>query len=125
MVEIFTQKNKKPNQGWLEFVKTVAARKKIAASIRRERENFVFTKKTGNSVELRLSVKDRIGLLKDISQVVADQKINMKSVTSDTKNRLYPLITVQISARTKPALEKLMVQLKKVNGVEEVGYKLL
>ena len=71
------------------------------------------------------SVKDRIGLLKDISQVVAYQKINMKSVTSDTKNRLYPLITVQISARTKPALEKLMVQLKKVNGVEEVGYKLL
>ncbi|MFY9462421.1 MAG: RelA/SpoT family protein [Candidatus Sungiibacteriota bacterium] len=125
VVEILTQKNKKPNQDWLEFVKTAGARKKIAASIRHERENFAFAKKTGSSVELRLSVKDRIGLLKDISQVMADQKINMKSVTSDTKNRLYPLITVQISARSKPALEKLIVKLKSVKGVEEVGYRLL
>ena len=125
VVEILTQKNKKPNQDWLEFVKTAGARKKIASSLKRDRENFAFAKKSGSSVELRLSVKDRIGLLKDVSQVMADQKINMKSVTSDTKNRLYPLITIQISARSKPALEKLIVKLKSVNGVEEVGYKIL
>lgn len=125
VVEILTQKNKRPNSDWLEFVKTAGARKKITASIRRERENFAFTKKTGTPVELRLSVKDRIGLLKDVSQIIADQKINMKSVVSDTKNRMYPLIIIQISVKSKPALEKLMVRLKEVKGVEEVSYKLL
>ncbi|MDO8561024.1 MAG: RelA/SpoT family protein [bacterium] len=124
VVEILTQKNKRPNQDWLEFVKTSGARKKITTSIRKGREHFAFAKKTGSSVELRLNIKDRIGLLKDVSQVISDQKINMKSVTSETKNRLYPLIVIQISVKTKPSLEKLIFRLKKVNGVEEINYKL-
>lgn len=125
VVEILTQKNKKPSRDWLEFVKTAAARKKISGAIRKEREARVFSAKTGGAVELRLSIKDRIGLLKDVSQVIADNKINMRSIASESKNRLYPLIIIQISVRSKPALEKLLVRMKEVKGVEEVSYKLL
>ena len=75
-------------------------------------------------VELRLSVKDRIGLLKDVSGAVADFKINMKSVTSETKNRAYPLIIINAPIKNKNQLEKLMVKLKTIKGVEEASYKL-
>ena len=125
VVEIITQKNKKPSRDWIEFVKTAGARKKIQAHVRQSREVVAFSQKGGQQVELRLSVKDRIGLLKDISGIVADFKINMKSVTSETKNRAYPLIIINAPIKSKVLLEKLMVKLKTVNGVEEVSYKLL
>jgi len=73
-------------------------------------------------VELRLAIKDRIGLLKDVSEIVADFKINMKSITSETKNRLYPLIVIHAPFKNKEQLEKMMVKMKNITGVEEVSY---
>lgn len=125
VIEILTQKNKKPSRDWLDFTKTAAARKKIAGVINKDREARAFMKPAGGNIELKLSVKDRIGLLKDISEVVARERINMKSVISDSRNRLYPLITIHIAVRSKPALEKLIVKLKSVNGVEEISYRVL
>jgi hypothetical protein len=49
----------------------------------------------------------------------------MKSVATETKNRLYPVVIIQAPLKTKDSLEKLMVKLKEIKGVEEVGYKLL
>lgn len=125
VVEVIVQKNKKPSSDWLEFVKTAGARKKIQAHIRQSREVAAFSQKGGQGVELRLSVRDRIGLLKDVSGAVADFKINMKSIISETKNRAYPLIIIQAPLKNRNALEKLMVKLKSIKGVEEVSYKLV
>lgn len=125
VVEIIVQKNKKPSSDWLEFVKTAGARKKIQSFVRQSREVVAFSQKGGQVVELRLSVRDRIGLLKDVSGIVADFKINMKSITSETKNRAYPLIIINAPIKSKNQLEKLMVKLKTIKGVEEVSYKLL
>jgi len=125
VVEILTQKNKMPSRDWLEFVKTASARKKITAVMRKRREEIAFLQKSGTPVELRLTARDRIGLLKDVARVIADQKINMKNISSETKNRLCPAITIQIAPRSKSSLEKLLVRLKEIKGVEEVGYKLL
>ena len=63
--------------------------------------------------------------MKDVSKAVADLKINIKSITTETKNRLYPLVVIQASVKNKDQLEKLMVKLKNVKGVEEVSYKLI
>ncbi|MBI2637502.1 MAG: bifunctional (p)ppGpp synthetase/guanosine-3',5'-bis(diphosphate) 3'-pyrophosphohydrolase, partial [Candidatus Sungbacteria bacterium] len=117
IIEIIIQKNKKPSRDWLLFVKTAAARKRIQSALRETREAASFSQKGGQMVELRLSVKDRIGLIKDVSAVVADFKINMKSITSETKNRLYPLIVIHASLKNKEQLEKLMIKFKGVNGV--------
>ncbi len=125
VVEILTQKNKKPSSDWLGFVKTGQARKKVAAFVKKTREERLFEKPGGETAELRLSVRDRVGLLRDISAAFARQKINMKSIVSDTKNRLYPLLVIQSSFKSRAELEKMMVKLKEIKGVEEVGYKLL
>ena len=84
-----------------------------------------FSGPSGQTVELKLSVRDRIGLLKDVTTVIARQKINMKSVLSETKNRLYPVIAIQAPIKNKKDLEKLMVKLKEIKGVEEVSYKFI
>lgn len=125
VVEIFTQKSKMPSRDWLGFVRTASARKKIASAIRKRREEIAFSQKNGTAIELRLTAKDRIGLLKDVARVLADHRINMKNISSETKNRLFPAITIQITPRSKQSLEKLLVRLKTVKGVEEVSYRLL
>ena len=123
VVEILTQKNKKPNADWLQFVKTAQARKKITSFLRANERASRFDARKKDMVEFRLSVKDRVGLVRDVSNVFARHKINMKSVTTETKNRLYPMLTIHAPVKKHHELERLMVRLKEVKGVEEVEYK--
>ena len=125
VVEIITQKNKKPNRDWLGFVKTAGARQKINSFLKKTEEQNMFDKRGGEIVELRLSVHDRVGLLRDISVVFARQKINMKHVTTETKNRAFPAILIHIVLKQRIDLEKIMVKLKEIKGVVEVGYKII
>ena len=124
-MKINGKKKKNPNRDWLGFVKTAGARKKIQLTLRQTREHSVFAQKGGQTTELRLTVRDRIGLLKDISRAVADMRINMKSIATETKNRLYPVITVQVPIKNKEALDKLLMRLKNIKGIEEIGYRIL
>ncbi|MDO8600197.1 MAG: TGS domain-containing protein, partial [bacterium] len=123
VVEIMTQKGKKPSQDWLGFVKTGLARKKILAHTKKGHEIAAFAKKGGEFVELRLSAKDRVGLMKDIAGVVSRFKISMQGITTEHQNRLYPLIVIRAPIKDRQQLERLMIKLKSVKGVEEVGYK--
>lgn len=124
VIEILTQKNKKPSRDWLIFTKSAQARKKIASVLKRNEEEKKFTQRRSETTEIRLTVRDRIGLLRDVSNVLARQKINMKSVVSDTKNRAFPVLIIQAKFRSRTELEKTMVKLKEINGVEEVSFKL-
>ncbi len=125
VIEIITQKNKKPNRDWLVFVKTAAARSHINSFLKKSEQAKKFEKRKGELVELRLSVHDRVGLLRDISSVCARQKINMKSVTTESNHRAYPMIVIQAPVKSQTELERLLVKLKEVKGVEEISYKLL
>lgn len=125
VVEILTQKNKKPSSDWLKFVKTGHARKSVSSLLKRFSEEKVFEKRGGELTELRLTVQDRIGLLRDVTNVLAKQKVNMKSVTTDTKHRAWPVIVIQAPFKSRKELEQTMVKLKEIKGVEEVSYKLL
>jgi len=125
IVEIITQKNRKPNRDWLAFVKTAAARQHINSFLKKNEQAKKFEKRKGELVELRLSVHDRVGLLRDISSVFARQKINIKSVITESKNRAYPMIIIQTPVKSQTELERLLVKLKEVKGVEEISYKIL
>jgi GTP pyrophosphokinase len=125
VVQILTQKNKKPSQDWLGFLRSPAARKKVSSFLKKAREEKIFEKPGGEFTELRLVVHERIGLLRDVSHIFARQKVSIKSINTDTKNRSFPLIVIQALFKNRPELEKTMVRLKEVKGVEEVSYKLL
>lgn len=125
VVQVLTQKNKKPNRDWLGFLRSPAARKKVSYFLKKIREDKIFEKPGGELTELRLVIHERIGLLRDVSNVFARLKVSMKSVSMDTKHRSLPLLVIQAPFKNRQELEKTMVRLKEVKGVEEVGYKLL
>ena len=125
VVNILTQKNKKPSSDWLQFVKSAQARKKISSVLKKKREEEFFEKNRDEMVELNLTIKDRVGLLKDVTGVLARQKVNIKKVVTDTKNQTWATLTIHAPFRKKADIERAMVKLKEVKGVEEVGYKLL
>ena len=125
VVDVITQKNKKPNRDWLNFVKTAAARQHINSAIKKTQEQNMFDKRSGEAVEFRISVHDRVALLRDISMVFARQKINMKNVTTDAKHRVYPIIVITVTLKQRSELEKITSKLKEVKGVIEVGYKII
>lgn len=125
VVEIMIQKGKKPSQDWLSFVKTGLARKKISARMKKGREVAAFVKKGIDLVELRVSARDRVGLMKDIASAVTRFKISMREITTEHRNRLYPMIVIRAPMKDQQQIERLMIKLKSVKGVEEVGYKIM
>ncbi len=84
LVEIITAKNRKPSLDWLNFVKSSNARKKIKSVLKKL--NPVFQQ--SQIEEIKIIAKDRVGLLKDITEVISSKKINIVSNKSKTKNGL-------------------------------------
>ena len=125
IVEILIQKNRKPSADWLQFVKSGEAKRKISSFLKKKQEDARLQHGKGEMVELRLAVKDRIGLLRDVSQVFTRQKINMKNVITTDASQSWASLIIQALFKNRTDLEKIMVRLKKVNGIEQVSYKLL
>ncbi len=124
IVEILTQKNKKPSADWIDFVKTSAAKKRIRSAVSKKEKNIaVETKKKIQPIELKITTQDRVGLLKDISKAVASFKINILNVNMDNKSGSFPIIAVSIIPKDKPQLERLIIKIKQIKGVIEISSK--
>jgi GTP pyrophosphokinase len=116
IVEIIVNKNRKPSPDWLNIVKSAHAKKKIKSQLRKE--HFIFMPKI--SVELKITAQDRVGLLKDIANVISSQNINITGSRSKTKKDLaYLYFTLQIN--DKKELESLKELIKtKIKEVIEI-----
>jgi len=125
VVEVLTQKNKKPSRDWLGVVKSGQARKKIAGALKKLMEERSFETRRGEITEMHITARDRIGLLRDISHIFARNKINIRSNVSGPKNQLWASFTIQATFKNRTELERLMVRLREIKGVNEVGYRLL
>ncbi|MEK7636324.1 MAG: RelA/SpoT family protein [Patescibacteria group bacterium] len=125
VIEIATRKNKNPNSDWLEIVKTSAARKHIHSRLNRAQEEKSFNIKNKQDTEIRCIVNDRVGLMKDISNIMTRNKINMEKIISDAKHTPHPIILIHCSIRSLDALKKVIRELKSVKGICEVNYKML
>jgi len=124
IVEILTQKGKKPSKSWLEFIKTSVARDHIKKTIRFKNKELQ-KKIEPQNLELKIISHNRLGLLKDITEVFSQSKINIISLTSSpvSPKLTMPIINIKCPYLKQTKLEKLMVKLKKVAGVKEISYK--
>ncbi len=125
MVEIMTQKNKKPSENWLEFARTSLARDRIRSAAKKKagslRNLQVFTKS-----ELKMTVRDRLGLLKDIANVITRSHVNILNLAADDSGRAqFPVVRVQCDTVDKKKLEGLILKLNKLKEMQEIGYRLL
>lgn len=120
LVEILVQKSKKPSSSWLEFVKTAIAKKHIKAATK----NNLKSKKQEKITELKIVVLDRIGLLKDISAIISRNHLNIQSNHSEASGNFH-IMKIRCETSDKEKIEKLILKLKKIKEVKEIGYRLV
>ncbi len=113
IVEIVVSKNRKPSLDWLNFVKTDRARKKIKASLKKE--NLLM--KENNTGYIKIVAKDRIGLLKEITEIIASKKINILNSKTKTKKELA-YFTFELQVPNKQILISLKEVLK--NRIKDI-----
>ncbi|MBN2197600.1 RelA/SpoT family protein [Candidatus Wolfebacteria bacterium] len=120
LVEVLTQKSKKPSESWLKFVKTNQAKRKIKSGLRQS-PGLIKRKKL--QTEFKITVSDRIGILKDVVNVISRSHINIVKVNVP-KIGFFSNIGIRCDFNDKRKIEKLILKLKKINGVKEITYKL-
>ncbi|MBI2098834.1 hypothetical protein HYT45_00255, partial [Candidatus Uhrbacteria bacterium] len=64
-----------------------------------------------------------IGLLKDVSRAISAKKVNIVSLNTEDKNKNFPIINIVLNLKDRPRLQALILELKKVKGVEEIEHK--
>ncbi|MFH0712919.1 MAG: RelA/SpoT family protein [Candidatus Jorgensenbacteria bacterium] len=123
VVEIMTQRGKKPSGDWLRFIKTSLARDQVKEIIRK-----VTCPPAGRepkSTEFKIVNHDRPGFLKDITAEFGARKINIIYLQSTTDKRgVLATVTIKTEPLSKSRIEKLIVKIKSVEGVKEVSSKL-
>ncbi len=122
IVEITTQKNKKPSESWLAFVKTSHARNHIRVALKTKETRL--TKKEPKETELKIIVEDRVGLLKDITAVISRSHVNMTAINTIT-NAKFPILRIRCDIVSKDKIEKLILKLKKLKEIKEISYQLI
>jgi len=71
--------------------------------------------------ELRLTGIDTLGLINDITKVISsNMHVNMKSISFDTNGGLFNG-KIKVVVKNNTVVDKLMQNLKKINGIEKVN----
>ncbi|MBU1091765.1 RelA/SpoT family protein [Patescibacteria group bacterium] len=125
IVEIFIQKNKKPNSKMLDYAKTPVAKSHIKSALKRRNFLSKFSDKKTEKIktELNIIVEERIGIIKDIGTILSLFRINVESfITKETDNK-YASITIAFYPKNKEQVDKIITRLKNTKGVEEVSAK--
>jgi GTP pyrophosphokinase len=122
VVEIITQKGKKPSESWLKFVKTSQAKNRIKSALRLK--NGRLKKMEPTQTQLKIIARDKMGLIKDISSKIL--RCNIKILNFNTQqNGKFQTFKINLSFADKEKAEKLIVKLKQIKEIEEIGYRLV
>lgn len=126
VVEIITQKNKYPSESWLNFVKTGTARHQVKAALRQAKNKNLglLAKPRYEHIELKITANDRLSLLKDISSIISRSHINIVGVNSGPNAR-FAVFKLICEITDKNKIEKLILKLKKIKDIKEIGYRLI
>jgi (p)ppGpp synthase/HD superfamily hydrolase len=118
IVQILTQKGKHPSEDWMRFVKTNEAKKKIKASVHKKEPRT-------RTTEYRIVIAKRIGAAKDILAIFARNKIPISGLRTLDEKSPFPTIKVIADIASRERAEEIIIKIRKVEGVREVGYKII
>ncbi len=120
VVEILTQKNKRPGDEWLQFVKTSVAREHIK-KVQKDK-NKVLYGEILKKYELRLIVEDRVGLLNDVTNIIARMKININHHESREDHTFanHKMLKIGFAVSNYEKSKELGEKIRKLKGVKSV-----
>jgi len=119
VIEILTQKGKKPSAKWLEIAKTTAARHHIRRALRDQGIEVASPLPQSLRAEVTLEAGDRVGLIKDVSTTVSRAGFNIVSIEGRGKGESGDMHLI-VNIPSRDALKKLLERIKKVKGILEV-----
>ncbi|MBI2609821.1 bifunctional (p)ppGpp synthetase/guanosine-3',5'-bis(diphosphate) 3'-pyrophosphohydrolase [Candidatus Giovannonibacteria bacterium] len=122
VIEIMTQKNKKPSIEWLSMVKTSMAKNFIRRELKISGSKS-FLSLNSYPVDLKIYGKNRIGFIKDITAVFSRLRINIQSLNADRSGNEAAPIKINFLSKGEEQIKKLTEVLKKVEGVTRVESK--
>lgn len=70
--------------------------------------------------EIRVTASDRVGLIFEISRILADNDISVKNLNVRTTKETLAIINVMMEIRTKDQLERIVSRLKALKDVMEI-----
>ncbi len=119
VVEIITQKNKRPSREWLSLVKTNLAKNRIRKTLRISPKR-TFLEPEEKLVEVKIYGKNRVGFIKDITSIFAKSRINIQTLISARSGNEEAPIRVRFIPKNKAEIEKVKPKLEKIAGVKKV-----
>jgi len=81
----------------------------------------------GPQLELKITVDDRVGMLKDISSVISRARINIINLTHihPSQRGSLPIIKILCDIDNNEKAEKLVLKIKSLKGVREIHYQMV
>lgn len=122
VVEIITQKGKKPSESWLRFVKTAQAKNHIKAALRLKSDRL--KKLEPKQTQIKIIALDRIDLIKDISSKISCSGIKILNFNNH-QNEKFQTFKINLDLANKEKAEKLIIKLKQIKGIKEINYRLV
>jgi GTP pyrophosphokinase len=121
-VEITTHHRAKPKAEWLEHARTSLARRHIRAALHKMGVNLPRKQKEkiALSCVFRIRVKDRVGLLHDLSAIFSQNNVNISDITVEHKNTKQPAVVIRCTPKKSINLANLVTIIKAVKGVKSV-----
>lgn len=119
VVEIITQKNKRPNKSWLQFAKTSKAKSRIRSALREEEDPTISTR-----ARYKIIVIDQVGIISQITSIFSKNKINIVAVHSQSiKGTRFVHIKIIADIFTKDTAEKILYKIRENKNTHEVHYQ--
>lgn len=115
VVEIMTQKGKKPSARWLEIARTSAAKSHIRKGLRAQGIASPKPKKSPILAKFDLTVEDRVGILKDVSVAVSRAGISIHQIEGSDQS-----IHLILSLAERKTFKKILEKIRRIKGVIDV-----
>lgn len=122
VVEVLTQKNKKPSESWLTFVKTAQARHHIKLALKQKNNRLIKTGPT--QTQMKIVAVARMGLIKDISGIISRSHITIVNLNAQASEK-FQTIKAVLGLANKEKIEGIIVKLKRLKEIKEINYRLV
>ncbi|MCL4405290.1 RelA/SpoT family protein [Patescibacteria group bacterium] len=121
IVEIITQKGKKPSPSWLNFVVGGFTKKKIRAALKERRGGML---QENPKSELKIVVEEGIGIYKDITATISRSHINILQIQSNKeKGGRFSTMKIICDTADRDKMSKLVLKLKKIRQIKEIEHR--